>query len=149
MCARARSGAQTRLVASDFVRRLVLLLSAVVAVDTMFYTALAPLLPHFATRYALGKGGAGVLAAMYAAGVLGASVPGGMAASRLGPKRAALLGVALTAVASLARASASASPGTSGRSARRAWRRESAARSPGRVRSPGSWPRRLRSGEGR
>ena len=65
-------------------RRLVLLLSAVVAVDTMFYTALAPLLPHFATRYGLGKGGAGVLAAMYAAGVLGASVPGGMAASRLG-----------------------------------------------------------------
>jgi MFS family permease len=92
---------ETRLVASDFVRRLVLLLSAVVAVDTMFYTALAPLLPHFATRYDLGKGGAGVLAAMYAAGVLGASVPGGIAASRLGPKRAALLGVALTALASL------------------------------------------------
>jgi MFS family permease len=83
------------------VRRLVLLLSAIVAVDTMFYTALAPLLPHFATRYGLGKGGAGLLAAMYAAGVLGASVPGGIAASRLGPKRAALLGVALTAVASL------------------------------------------------
>jgi MFS family permease len=84
------------------VRRLVLLLSAVVAVDTMFYTALAPLLPHFATHYGLGKGGAGVLAALYAAGVLVASVPGGMAASRLGPKKAVLLGVALTALASLA-----------------------------------------------
>jgi MFS family permease len=84
------------------VRRLVLLLSAVVAVDTMFYTALAPLLPHFATHYGLGKGGAGVLAALYAAGVLAASVPGGMAASRLGPKKAVLLGVALTALASLA-----------------------------------------------
>jgi MFS family permease len=83
------------------VRRLVLLLSAVVAVDTMFYTALAPLLPHFATHYGLGKGGAGVLAALYAAGVLAASVPGGIAASQLGPKRAVLLGVALTAVASL------------------------------------------------
>jgi MFS family permease len=83
------------------VRRLVLLLSAVVAVDTMFYTALAPLLPHFATRYDLSKGGAGVLAALYAFGVLTASVPGGIAASRLGPKRAVLLGVALTAVASL------------------------------------------------
>src|SRR5690349_4937021 len=67
----------------------------------MFYTALAPLLPHFASRYGLGKGGAGVLAATYAAGVLGASVPGGVAASRLGPKRAVLFGVALTAVASL------------------------------------------------
>jgi MFS family permease len=83
------------------VRRLVLLLSAIVAVDTMFYTALAPLLPHFASRYGLSKGGAGVLSAMYAAGVLAASVPGGMAATRFGPKRSALLGVALTAVASL------------------------------------------------
>jgi MFS family permease len=83
-------------------RRLVLMLSAVVAVDTMFYTALAPLLPHFATTYGLGKGGAGVLAALYAAGVLLASIPGGMAASRLGPKKGVLLGVALTALASLA-----------------------------------------------
>ena len=82
-------------------RRLVLMLSAVVAVDTMFYTALAPLLPHFATHFGLGKGGAGVLAATYAAGVLAASVPGGMAASRLGPKSAVLFGVALTAVATL------------------------------------------------
>ena len=89
------------MVASHLVRRLVLLLSAVVAVDTMFYTALAPLLPHFATRYGLGKGGAGVLAAMYATGVLLAAVPGGIAASRLGPKRAVLFGVALTALASL------------------------------------------------
>jgi len=83
-------------------RRLVLMLSAVVAVDTMFYTALAPLLPHFASSYGLGKGGAGVLAGLYAAGVLIASVPGGMAASRLGPKKAVLLGVALTALATLA-----------------------------------------------
>jgi MFS family permease len=82
-------------------RRLILLLSAIVAVDTMFFTALAPLLPHFASRYNLSKSGAGVLFAMYAAGVLAASVPGGMAASRFGPKRSALLGVALTAVASL------------------------------------------------
>jgi MFS family permease len=89
------------LVASKVVRRLLILLSAVVAVDTMFFTALAPLLPHFAARYGLGKGGAGVLSAMYAAGVLTASVPGGLAASRFGPRPAVLVGVALTAVASL------------------------------------------------
>jgi MFS family permease len=83
-------------------RRLVLLLSAVVAVDIMFFTALAPLLPHFAARYGLSKGGAGVLSAMYAAGVLAASLPGGIAASRLGPKWATLGGVALTSAASLA-----------------------------------------------
>jgi MFS family permease len=89
------------LVASKSVRRLVLTLSALVAVDTMFYTALAPLLPHFAARYGLSKSGAGALSAMYAVGVLAASVPGGMAASRLGPKRATLVGMALTAGASL------------------------------------------------
>jgi MFS family permease len=83
------------------VRRLLVLLSAVVAVDTMFYTALAPLLPRFAESYGLGKSGAGALAAMYAAGVLAASVPGGLAASRYGAKRALLVGVALTALASL------------------------------------------------
>src|SRR3954454_1617237 len=82
-------------------RRLVLLLSAVVAVDTMFYTALAPLLPHFASRYGLTKSSAGALSAMYAVGVLAASVPGGIAASRFGPKRAVLVGVAFTAAASL------------------------------------------------
>jgi MFS family permease len=82
-------------------RRLVLLLSAVVAVDTMFYTALAPLLPHFASRYGLTKSTAGALSAMYAVGVLAASVPGGIAASRFGPKRAVLVGVAFTAAASL------------------------------------------------
>ncbi len=82
-------------------RRLLILLSAVVAVDTMFFTALAPLLPHFTTRYGLTKGGAGVLFAVYGAGVLAAAVPGGLAASRLGPKRAVVLGLALTAVATL------------------------------------------------
>jgi MFS family permease len=82
-------------------RRLLVLLSAVVAVDTMFFTALAPLLPHFAERYDLGKSGAGLLAAMYAAGVLAASVPGGWAASRFGPRPVVLLGVAATALASL------------------------------------------------
>ena len=83
-------------------RRLLLLLSAVVAVDTMFYTALAPLLPHFASAYGLGKGGAGALTAAYAAGVLAASVPGGLVASRFGAKRAVLIGVAATAFATLA-----------------------------------------------
>jgi len=89
------------LLASFRVRRFLVLLSAVVAVDTMFYTALTPLLPHFAERYGLGKGGAGALSAMYAAGVLTASVPGGLAATRFGPKRAVVVGVALTAAASL------------------------------------------------
>ena len=83
-------------------RRLVLLLSAIVAVDILFFTALVPLLPHFTARYDLSKGTAGVLMGMYAAGVLAASVPSGLAAARLGPRAAALAGVSLTSVASLA-----------------------------------------------
>jgi MFS family permease len=86
----------------ESMRRLLVLLSAVVAVDTMFYTALAPLLPHFASVYGLGKGGAGALAGAYAVGVLAASVPGGLVASRFGAKRAVLIGVAATAFATLA-----------------------------------------------
>jgi MFS family permease len=83
-------------------RRLVLLLSAIVALDIMFFAALAPLLPHFVSEYGLSKGAAGLLSAAYAAGVLTASVPGGLAASRFGARQAALGGVALTAAASLA-----------------------------------------------
>jgi MFS family permease len=84
------------------VRRLVVLLSSIVALDITFFAALAPLLPHFVSAYGLSKGAAGVLSASYAAGVLVASVPSGLAASRLGPRPVALAGVTLTAAASLA-----------------------------------------------
>jgi MFS family permease len=83
-------------------RRLVVLLSSIVALDITFFAALAPLLPHFVSAYGLSKAGAGVLSASYAAGVLAASVPSGMAASRFGPRATALVGVTLTAAASLA-----------------------------------------------
>jgi len=42
-------------------RRLLLLVSALVWVDTMLYAALTPLLPHFARSLHLSKAGAGVL----------------------------------------------------------------------------------------
>ena len=48
-------------------RRLSLLLSTIVAVDITFFTALAPLLPHFASRYDLSKTAAGVLFAAFGA----------------------------------------------------------------------------------
>ena len=50
-------------------RRLLLLTSAVVFVDTLFFAALTPLLPHYAHALHLGKAGAGVLAAAYPARV--------------------------------------------------------------------------------
>ena len=118
-------------------RRLVLLLSAIVALDIMFFAALAPLLPHFVSAYGLSKSAAGVLSATYAAGVLAASVPEGLAASRYGPRQAALGGVALTAAASLAFALSHDVPGCS---APPGFSRASVARSRGRARWPGSWP---------
>jgi MFS family permease len=81
-------------------RRLVVLLSTIVALDITFFTALVPLLPHFVSSYGLSKSAAGVLSAAYAAGVLTASLPSGLVAARFGPRRAALVGVSITAAAS-------------------------------------------------
>jgi len=83
------------------VRRLLLLVSVVVAVDTLFFTALTPLIPRFADKYDLSKAGAGILVAAYAAGTLVGAVPGGIATIRLGPKRAVLIGLTLMTAASL------------------------------------------------
>ena len=78
-------------------RRLLLLTSAVVFVDTLFFAALTPLLPHYAHALHLGKAGAGVLAAAYPAGALAGAVPSGIVAARVGVKPTVLGG--LTAVA--------------------------------------------------
>jgi MFS family permease len=83
------------------VRRLVLLVSAIVLADTMLYAALVPLLPHYADEFGLGKAGSGLLVAAYAAGALAGALPGGFAAARLGPRRAVLVGLALMAAASV------------------------------------------------
>jgi len=49
-------------------RRLLLLASAVVFVDTAFYAAITPLLPHYVDTLHISKSGAGVLSGAYAAG---------------------------------------------------------------------------------
>jgi MFS family permease len=82
-------------------RRLLLLVCALVAVDTMLYAALTPLLPHFAHHLHLSKAGAGLLVGAYAAGALVGGLPGGAAAARLGARRAVLVGLALMGLSSL------------------------------------------------
>jgi MFS family permease len=82
-------------------RRLLLLVSALVWVDTMLYAALAPLLPHFTHQLHLSKAGAGALVAAYAAGALVGGLPGGAAAARLGARRAVLVGLTLMGLSSL------------------------------------------------
>lgn len=74
-------------------RRLLLLVGAIVLVDTMFYAALTPLLPHYAQELGLSKAGAGVLAGAYAVGALVGGIPSGVLASRFGVKPTILLGL--------------------------------------------------------
>jgi MFS family permease len=83
------------------VRRLFLLISAVVFIDTAFYAAISPLLPHYASELDLSKTAAGVLTAAYAAGTLTGSVPAGWLASRFGVKSTLLLGLSLLSVTSV------------------------------------------------
>jgi len=82
-------------------RRLLVLVSVVVAVDTLFFTALTPLVPHFADKYELSKAGAGIFISTYAAGTLLGAIPAGLATIRLGPKPTVLIGLALMTTASL------------------------------------------------
>jgi MFS family permease len=83
------------------VRRLLILASTVVFIDVVFYSAILPLLPHYADDLGLSKGQAGVLSAAYAAGTLAASLPAGYLAARIGPRRTLIGGLLLLGLASL------------------------------------------------
>jgi MFS family permease len=83
-------------------RRLFALVATVVLVDTMFYAAITPLLPHYVDELGLSKSAAGVLSAAYAAGTLLGSLPSGWFAARFGARRTILVGLSLMAASSLA-----------------------------------------------
>lgn len=83
-------------------RRLLLLVCAVVLVDTMFYAAIVPLLPEYRDELGLSKAAAGGLTASYAAGTLVGALPGGWLAGRVGGKRTVLTGLLLLAASSVA-----------------------------------------------
>jgi MFS family permease len=83
------------------VRRLLLLVGAIVFVDTMFFAALTPLLPDYKDELDLSKTEAGVLASSYAFGALFGALPGGIAAARIGVKPVVLAGLAGMGVTTL------------------------------------------------
>jgi MFS family permease len=83
-------------------RRLLPFVAAVVCADSLLYAALTPLLPHFTHELGLSKSQAGALVAAYGAGALFCAIPGGIAAARLGPRRAVLTGLTLMGVAGFA-----------------------------------------------
>lgn len=68
----------------------------------MFYAAVVPLLPTLTRELHLSKASAGVLTAGYALGTLVGSIPGGMLASRAGPRVTIYAGLLLLGTSSLA-----------------------------------------------
>lgn len=79
-------------------RRILLLAGAVVFVDMLFFSALTPLLPHYAHTLGLSKSGAGALTAAYPLGVLVGAIPSGAVAARLGVKPTVVAGLSTVAV---------------------------------------------------
>jgi MFS family permease len=84
------------------IRRVLFLAGAIVFVDTLFFAALTPLLPHYADRFDLSKSGAGLLAAAYPLGVLIGGIPSGYLAARAGVKPTAITALCLIAGTSTA-----------------------------------------------
>jgi MFS family permease len=82
-------------------RRLFALVAAIVLVDTMFYAAITPLLPHYADELDLSKTAAGLLGGAYPAGALIGSFPAGWLTARVGMKATVLIGLALLGGSSL------------------------------------------------
>jgi MFS family permease len=89
-------------------RRLLALTCAIVLVDTIFYGTLTPLVPYFSEEFGLSKSAVGILSGAFGAGVLVGSAPGAYLASRSGVRVAAIMGLLLMSVTSLAFALADA-----------------------------------------
>lgn len=78
-------------------RGLLALMQALVLFESALYSAVTPVLPHYARQFDASKTAIGVLAAAYSAGLMPGSLLGGWLAHRLGVRRATLAGLILFA----------------------------------------------------
>ena len=81
--------------------RLLLVACIVVFFDVAFFSAITPLLPSYVHDLGISKAGAGVLSGAYAAGTLVASLPAGLLAARIGPRRTVIGGLSLLGLSSV------------------------------------------------
>ena len=91
-------------------RRLLILASLVVFVDTMFFAAIVPLLPGLSDEFGLSKTEAGMLSGSYAAGTLLAAIPAGFWPRAVGPRPTTLVGLGVMTVTVLVFAFAESAP---------------------------------------
>lgn len=83
-------------------RRLLLLVSATVLLESTFFAVLAPLLPYYEEEFGLSASALGALSAVYAAGGLAGAIPSGLLAVRVGVRPTVLGGLAIIVATSVA-----------------------------------------------
>lgn len=83
-------------------RRLVVVVSSAIFLETLFYAVITPLLPELSHQLHLTKLTAGVMTAGYPAGTLIGSLPGGALAVRRGPRFTLISGLLLVVISTVA-----------------------------------------------